>query len=1074
MPSAARPRITQRSHTRRQRKGRTVPAPAPMLAVAAAAVVATLVAPFAVPARAAAQTVDPAVYSAMQWRGIGPFRGGRSVASTGVVGDPLTYYMGTVGGGVWKTTDAGTSWNNVTDGQLGTSSVGAIAVAESDPNVVYVGMGEHAIRGVMTSHGDGVYRSTDAGRTWTHLGLERTRSISRIRVHPRDPDLVYVAAQGAPYGANRERGIYRSRDGGDSWELVLAVDENSGASDLAMDMTNPRILYASFWDHRRLPWQVVSGGPGSGFWKSTDGGDNWTEINAGLPELMGKTSIDVSRANPDRLFAMVEADPGGGLFRSDDAGRSWTLMSEDWTIRARAWYYIEVYADPMDEETVYVLNAPMMKSIDGGRTFTNVPVPHGDTHDLWISPDDNEVMINANDGGANVSFNAGRSWSTQQNQPTAQFYRVNLDNRFPYHVYGGQQDNSAIAIASRGAGGVTWKDWYDIGGCESARPAFDRDDPRFVYAGCYMGIISEYDHQSASARDVAAYPVMPAALQGREMKYRYNWSAPIIVSQHNPSVIYHASNHVVRSRDRGMTWQEISPDLTRDEDEKQGYGGGPITNEGAGGEIYGTIYAFTESPHDPNTIWTGSDDGLVHVTRDGGATWQNVTPRGWGEVMINEIDVSPHDPATAYAAVNRYKFNDFTPMAYVTRDYGQNWSPISTGFAPDAWVHVVREDPRRAGLLYAGTETGVYVSFDRGSSWQSLQLNLPNTPINDLMVHERENDLVVATSGRSFWILDDLSPLQQATSVVEYPNYLFEPRHAYRLAGGGGFGGGGEGQNGPSGAVIDFFLGEEPAEGEVVRIDIMTPTGERVRTLSTAPDEDESPGAQPLRVKAGANRIVWNLRHESIPNIPGAYVFGSLAGRRVVPGTYDVRLSVGDDWTMGRPLEVRMDPRVDATLADYVEQDAFVAEVAAELTALHQAVANNNDVRGQIETLLERIDGREGAERVAESGGALAGELETVADSLYQRRTVDGQTVINFPTRLKFQYVFLHGNADGAEAGVSMGSRDVLRDLRARWTVHRATNEELLGPRLDDFNALVAEAGYSVIIAPPRPRRPIS
>lgn len=1042
-----------------------------MKKIATAVIAVATVAP-ALDLRAQDLPVDPGLYASMQWRGIGPFRGGRSVASTGVVGDPLTYYMGTVGGGVWKTTDAGTTWTNVTDGQLGTSSVGAIAVSESDPNVVYVGMGEHAVRGVMTSHGDGVYRSTDAGRTWTHLGLDRTRSISRIRVHPNDPDLVYVAAQGAPYGANPERGIYRSEDGGETWELILYIDEDSGASELAMDMTNPRILYASFWDHRRLPWQVVSGGEGSGFWKSTDGGDSWSQINSGLPEMMGKTAIDVSRANPDRLFALVEADPGGGLFRSDDAGASWQLVSESWTLRARAWYYINVFADPVDEETVYVLNAPMMKSIDGGRTFTNVPVPHGDNHDMWISPHDNEVMINSNDGGANVSFNGGASWSTQRNQNTAQFYRASVDNRFPYHIYGGQQDNSAISIASRGSGGVTWKDWYSISGCETARPAFDPDDPRFVYAGCYMGIIGEYDHQTGSSRDVAAYPVMPAALQSREMKYRYNWSAPIVVSSDDPKTIYHASNIVVRSRDRGMTWEEVSPDLTRDEDEKQGYGGGPITNEGAGGEIYGTLYAFTESPHDAGTMWTGSDDGLVHVTRDAGATWQNVTPDDWGEVIVNEISVSPHAPATAYAALTRYKFNDFTPLAYVTYDYGESWEQISEGFDDEAWLHVVREDTRRPGLLYAGTETGIYVSFNGGGRWQSLQLNLPNTPINDLVIQERENDLIVATSGRGFWILDDLSPLQQAMDVDEGEHHLYAPRHAYRLAGGGGFGGGGEGRNGPSGAVVDFVLGPELAEGESVTLEFLSAAGDLIRTLSTAPDDELSPGAGPMRVAPGMNRVEWNLRHETIPNIPGAYVFGSLAGRRVIPGSYQVRLTVGE-WSMTQPLEIRMDPRVDATMADYVEQDAFVASVAAELTAIHDAVARNNDVRDQIETLLERL-GDEAPEEVSEEGGALSTDLEAVADSLYQRRTVDGQTVINFPSRLKFQYVFLHGNADGAEAGVSMGSTDVLRDLGARWSVHQETNDELLGPRLDAFNQMVQDAGFSIIIAPPRPRRPIS
>ena len=1030
-----------------------------------------------VPGKAAAQDadhiVDPALYQDMEWRSIGPFRGGRSVTSTGVVGDPMTYYFGGVGSGVWKTDDAGVTWTNVTDGQIATSSVGAIAVAESDPNVVYVGMGEHAIRGVMTSHGDGVYRSTDAGRTWTHMGLDRTRAISRIRVHPRDPDLVYVAAQGAPYGANEERGIYRSEDGGATWELVLYVDENSGASDLSMDMTNPRILYAAFWEHRRLPWQVQSGGPGSGFWKSTDGGDTWEKLETGLPELMGKTAIDVSRADPDRVFAMVEADPGGGVFRSDDGGASWNVVSEDWTLRARAWYYIEVFADLLDEETVYVLNAPMMKSVDGGRNFTRVSVPHGDTHDLWINPHDNEVMINANDGGANVSFNAGESWSTQRNQPTAQFYRVNVDNRFPYRVYGGQQDNSSVAISSFGNGGITWKDWYPVGGCESAYTAFDPDDPRFVYAGCYMGIISEYDHRTTGSRDIGVYPVLPAALQGREMKYRYNWNAPIVASPHDPSAVYHASNVLVRTRDRGMSWEEISPDLTRDEDEKQDYGGGPITNEGAGEEIYGTIYYMVESEHEAGTIWTGSDDGLVHLTRDDGGNWADVTPDGLAEGMVNAIEVSPHDPATAYVAFTRYKFNDFTPHVFKTTDYGASWDDLTEGFPEEAWVKVVREDPVRAGLLYAGTETGVYVSFDGGEHWQSLQLNLPNTPINDLIVQRRENDLVAATSGRSFWILDDLSSLQQARDLTGGESHLFAPRHAYRLAsggGGGGPGGGGSvGQNPPSGAIIDFSLADELAEGEVLTLEIVTEAGEVVRTRSTEPDEDLSPGAAPLEVQSGMNRTTWNLRYETIPNIPGAYVFGSLRGRRVVPGMYQVRLTVGD-WSMTQPLEVRMDPRVGATLADYLEQDVFVADVAQELTELHRSVERTHDVREQIEALLARLEGREDLEAVSEAGGTLVRDLEVVADSLYQSKTVDGQTVINFPTRLKFQYVWLHGNADGANAGVSRGSRDVLRDLRARWNVHRVTVEELLGERLDAFNELVRELGLSnVLVLPPIP-----
>ena len=1044
----------------------------PMTLIVSAAVVGL---PGLVSGQEVAPAVAPAAFQAMSWRGIGPFRGGRSVAVAGVARDPQTYYMGTVGGGVWKTTDAGTTWNNVTDGQLGTSSVGALAVAESDPNVVYVGMGEHAIRGVMTSHGDGVYRSTDAGRTWAHLGLDRTRAISRIRVHPDNPDIVYVAAQGAPYGANEERGIYRSRDGGETWEMILHIDENTGASDLTMDMTNPRILYAAFWEHRRVPWQVQSGGEGSGLWKSTDGGDRWTRLEEGLPTEMGKTSIDVSRANPDRLFAIVEADPGGGVFRSDDAGASWQRTTDNWTLRARAWYYIEIFADPSDEETVYVLNAPMMKSVDGGRTFTNVAVPHGDTHDLWINPNNNAVMVNANDGGGNVSFNGGESWSTQQNQATAQFYRVNVDNRFPYHIYGGQQDNSSVAIASQSPGGIDWKDWYPVGGCESAYTAFDPDDPRFVYAGCYMGIISRFDHVTGASRDIGVYPVLPAALQGREMKFRYNWNAPIVASPHDPTEIYHASNHLARTRDGGMTWDVISPDLTRDEDDKQGYGGGPITNEGAGGEIYGTIYYVAPSPHERGTIWTGSDDGLVHLTRDDGATWIDVTPElGLPAGQINAIEVSPHDPATAYLAYTSYKYNDFTPYVLVTTDFGATWENRSNGIPGEAWTKVVREDPVRPGLLYLGTETGMFVSWDQGMRWQSLQLNLPNTPINDLIIQRRENDLVAATSGRSFWVLDDLSPLQQAQDPAEDGIHLLRPRHAYRIAGGGGGGGGANvGSNPPASASIYLRLDEAPTDDDTVTLEIRAESGELVRTLSTAPDEEISPDARPLDLGAGLNRIDWDLRHEAIPNIPGAYVFGSLQGRRVVPGTYEVRVTFGEE-VRTQSLEVRVDPRLDASArAEMVEQDAFVAEVARELTAVHRAAIDVNGVNEQIEALLERVEGRAGADRANEAGQTLSDDLETVADSLYQARTVDGQTVINFPSRLKFQYIWLHGNAESAETGVTQGSRDVLGDLRVRWTQHQSTVEELLGPRLDDLNRLLDELGFGRII-PPERGRPIT
>ncbi len=734
-------------------------------------------------AAAAEEAYADELFQAMKWRLIGPFRGGRSVTAAGVVSDPLTYYFGATGGGVWKTTDAGITWKNVSDGFFKTGSVGAVTVSESDPNVIYVGMGEHAVRGVMDSHGDGVYKSTDAGRTWTHMGLDTSRAISRIRIHPSDPETVYVAVQGAPHAPTEDRGIYRSTNGGTNWKKVHFVSDRAGAADLAMDMTNPRILYASYWDHLRPPWKVESGGEGSGIWKSIDSGDNWEKLTEGLPELMGKIGIDVSRANPDRVFANVEAEEGG-LFRSDDAGKTWTHMNKTRIIQTRSWYYMEVFADPQDAETVYVLNAPMMRSTDGGKTFTQIRVPHGDNHDLWINPTNNKIMINANDGGANVSFNGGESWSTQQNQPTAQFYRVITDNHFPYWVYGGQQDNTSVATASAAPGGIGWKDWVAVSGCESAYLAFDPDNPEEVYGGCYQGLIDVWNRTTGTRKSIMAYPFLGLGTFPRDQKYRFNWNAPIVASPHDPSVIYHAGNVVFKTTDKGQSWQPISPDLTLNDVEKQGPGGGPITNEGAGGENYNTIYYFVESPHQAGTYWVGTDDGLVHISRDGGQNWKAVTPEGIGEAMINSIEVSPHDPATAYIAVTKYKFNDFTPHIFKTNDYGESWQRIVEGIEDEAWVRAVREDPVRTGLLYAGTELGIYISFDDGLAWQKWQLNLPIVPITDLTI--RNNDLVAATQGRAFWILDDLSPVQQITTeTAEADVHLFEPRPAIQVQWGG-------------------------------------------------------------------------------------------------------------------------------------------------------------------------------------------------------------------------------------------------------------------------------------------------
>lgn len=1003
---------------------------------------------------------------AMSWRNIGPTRGGRSVAATGVVGKPQTYYMGTTGGGVWKTTDAGLRWENISDGFFNTGSVGAIAVAESDPNVIYVGMGEHAVRGVMTSHGDGVYRSTDAGRTWTHVGLDRTRAISRIRVHPNNPDLVYVAAQGAPYGETEDRGVYRSSDGGETWEQVLYIDQRSGASDLSMDMTNPRILYASFWDHLRRPWVVESGGDGSSIWKSTDGGTTWTEIRNGLPEVMGKTSVDVSRADPDRLFAIVEAaDDQGGLYRSDDAGASWEHLSSERIIQTRSWYYMEVYADPTDRETVYVMNAPFLKSIDGGRTFTTVQVPHGDNHDLWINPADNRVMINANDGGANVSFNGGESWSTQRNHATAQFYRVITDNQYPYHVYGGQQDNSAIGMPSAAPGGLGWDDFYSVAGCESAFLAFDPDDPQDVFGGCYQGLIGRWNRTTQTAKPIMAYPFLGLGTYAKDQKFRFNWNAPIVTSPHNPSVIYHAGNVVFRTENGGQDWAAISPDLTRDQEERQGPGGIPITNEGAGGENYNTITYLVESALEPGTIWIGTDDGLIHITRNGGTDWDDITPPGIGEALVNSLELSPHDPAKAYAAVTHFKTNDFTPLFYRTNDYGNSWELITDGIAAEHWARVIREDPRREGLLYGGTELGLYVSFDDGERWHPWQRNLPTVPITDLIVHN--DDLVAATQGRAFWILDDLTPVQQHTAETEQAAmHLFQPRTTILANFGGGFGGAeveGVGSNPPSGAQIYYSFSDEP-EG-LLTLEVLDGAGSVVRTYATDPEEagNEHWSTLPAPTE-GLNKVAWDLRYEGIQGVDGLQSFGSLAGRLAAPGDYQIRLTHGDE-VRTVPLTLEPDPRLDVTASDYRQQGQFVTQVQAAVAELYEAVRSMEKVSGQVEDVVERTEEHPMGDTIRVEGESLVEEIDAWEGELIQRDQKTFQDVINFTNKLDAQLLDLVGTVDGTEPPVTTGARARWTDLSSEWAGHR----EALGTLMEAvraFNAWIIELGIDPIVLP--------
>ncbi|MDX1643648.1 MAG: glycosyl hydrolase, partial [Thermoanaerobaculia bacterium] len=1018
--------------------------------------------------------VDSTRFHALEWRMIGPYRGGRVTAVAGHADQPLTYYMGATGGGVWKTTDAGNTWENITDGHLQTGSVGAVAVAPSDPNVIYVGMGERCIRGVATSSGDGVYRSTDGGKSWQHLGLEETLHIAAIEIHPQDPDRVYVAAQGNPYRPSEARGIYRSENGGRTWEKVLSGDPKAGASDLALDPTNPRILYAGFWEHQRLPWKIVSGGPSSGVFKSSDGGDTWKRLDQGLPELMGKVAVDVSPADPDRVWAMVEAEEGG-LYRSDDGGESFQLVNSDRVLRARAWYYIHVYADPLDPDTVYVLNAPFMKSIDGGKSFTPVSVPHGDNHDLWIHPEDSRVMVNANDGGANVSFNGGETWSTQTNQPTAQFYRVIADDRWPYWLYAGQQDNTSVAIASRSFGtGIGREDWHPVGGCESAWVAFDPDDPRLTYATCIVGGIDEYDQETEVLRSVMAYEFLGLGMSAEEMPYRFNWNNPVVASPHDPSVIYHAANVVLQSSDRGVSWEEISPDLTRDEPEKQGPGGGPITNEAAGGEVYNTILYLVESPHEAGVIWVGTDDGLVQLTRDGGESWTNVTPKGLPESMINSIEVSPHDPATAWIAVTRYKFGDFSPMAYVTRDYGASWRSIAADLPEGSFVRVVREDPVRPGLLYAGTETGVRVSFDGGESWQSLQLDLPVVPITDLTI--RDGDLVAATQGRAFWILDDLSPLRQLTPEVEESGfYLFEPRPAHRI-GGGGFSlpRRNLGENPKDGIVLHYLLEEDlgPDSEEELVLEILAADGHVLRRVSHKPQGEAgpvSPFFQPppreLPAKAGMNRWVWNFRRDDLVEVKGLFSFGPLMGPMVPPGSYSVRLTLGER-QVEQPVEVVPDPRRQISPEEWDAQQEMLLAIADRVSEIHQTVLDMREVKTQVEALLGRVERHTAAEALEAAGRDVVEAIDALEAGLVQVKSQTFQDIINFPNQLNMDYMDLMGKVDGSAPPVNQGMRRRLADLEAEWAEHQAERDRILTDEVAAFNALFAEHGVPAVILP--------
>jgi photosystem II stability/assembly factor-like uncharacterized protein len=1018
----------------------------------------------------------------LKFRLIGPFRGGRSIAVAGVPNDPKTYYFGSVGGGVWKTTDAGLTWLPISDGQFKTGDVGAIEVSPSDPNVIYVGMGEVCVRG-NASNGDGVYKSLDAGKTWKNVGLEKTYQIGAVRVHPKNPDIVYVAALGHLWGPNPERGVYRSMDGGTTWKQILTKGPDAGAVDLAMDPSNPRVLYAAFWQVGRKPWRMDSGGPGSGLWKTTDGGDTWTDISRaqGLPKgVQGRIAVTVSPANPERVWAMVEASDGG-LFRSENGGKAWTRVNESNNLRQRAWYFSHIFADPKNADEVYALNVGAYRSMDGGHTFTAFATPHSDNHALWIAPENPQRMIEGNDGGATVTMDGAKTWSSVDNQPTAQFYRVALDQDFPYHAYGAQQDNSTVRIATRtSAGGITDRDWYDVGGGESGWIAPDPRDSEIVYAGSYGNLITRQDHRTGQTRNINAWPDNPMGYGADALKYRFQWSFPILFSPHDPKALYIASNVLMKTENEGQNWQSISPDLTRDDKSKQKSSGGAITQDNTSIEYYDTIFTIAESPLARGQIWAGTDDGLVHITRDAAKTWTNVTPKGIPEwTRINTIEASPFDAGTAYVAATNYQQDDFHPYLFKTADYGKTWKKIVNGIPDSHFTRTIREDPNHRGLLVAGTEFGLYMSDDAGETWKSFQLNLPVVPVADVAFHKREKEMVVATQGRAFWIFDDMPLLYQLEpKTVSEDLHLFQPKDAYRGGGGGRGGRGGAatmGENPAAGVAVYYSLKDLPKAD--VKLEFLDSAGKLVKEFSSKAEpaparpaaseegEEQGPGrgGPPARVTAqqGMNKFIWNLRYPDAATFPGIIMWaGSVQGPRISPGKYQVRITA-DGKTQTQPFEVKADPRVQTTAEDYAKQLSLALQVRDKLTETNAGVLKIRDVRKQLEDFTKRDD-----KKVAEAAKALIGKLTAIEEDLYQTKNRAAEDPLNFPIRLNNKLAYVLGTVSNSESQPTASSYMVYEDLATQVNGKLRALNTLLTDDVAAFNKTLKESTTPVVLVP--------
>ncbi len=1008
-------------------------------------------------------TFDEKLYNALEWRSIGPYRGGRAAAVTGVPGKPNLYYMGATGGGVWKTNDGGNTWANISDGFFG-SSIGSIAVSEWDNNVIYAGQGESTVRGNV-SYGHGVWKSTDAGKTWSFSGLKESRHIPRIRIHPKNPDVVYAAVLGDLFKSSQERGVYKSEDGGKNWKRVLFANADAGAVDLCMDPNNPRILYASMWRIRRTPYSLESGGDGSAIYKSTDGGETWKNISAneGMPKgLWGISGISVSPVNSNRVFAMIEND-NGGLYRSDDAGQTWKKMNEDRNLRQRAWYYTKIYADTKDEDMVYVMNVSYHRSKDGGKTFQAYNAPHGDHHDFWIAPEDNQRQAIADDGGAQISFDGGENWSTYENQPTAQFYRVVTDNHFPYRIYGAQQDNSTIRIAHRTDGfSIGMRDWEPTAGGESGHIAVDPTNNDIVYGGSYDGLLTVRNHATGEERNINAWPDNPMGHGAEGAKYRFQWNFPIFFSPHNPKKLYAASQHLHVSFNGGESWELVSPDLTRNDPSKLGPSGGPITKDNTAVEYYCTIFAVAESPYEKDLIIAGSDDGLIHITRDGGKKWEKLSATGMPEwTMVNSIEFDPFVKGGAYIATTSYKSGDAKPYLFKTKDYGKTWTKITDGIDPAHFTRVVRADQKRPGLLYAGTEFGMYISFDDGASWKPFQLNMPTVPITDLTI--KNDNLIAATQGRSFWLIDDITPLHQLNLTMTGNDvFLFKPMASYRMNGGQAGRRGQpktEGINHSNGVMIHYFL--KDTTKAIASLEILESSGKLIKKFSTKPDKKAK--EEELKIKQGMNKFVWNMRYPDAEGFDGIIMWAaSLTGPKAMPGIYKAKLTVNGK-SFDTEFEILKDPRTSGSLADIKEQFDFSIAARDKLSETNKAIKQIRTTREQINRVTEPMKGKEDMKDATDLAKSILDEIKKIEEALYQTKNRSGQDPLNYPVRLNNKLGALGSEVDGSDFKPTEQVKAVNKEVTEKIDVQLNQLNKVMTDKIPKFNEIIKQKQVSAI-----------